>query len=173
MFHVERSLQKRSMKGTIVILFLFFVIYGCGISRVTTVISDYILIPSNGKNVIGRENLTAFLFENNLKNLSIEQFLLDKFKFDNYQTREFWVTIDGTQFYIMVYDKSETEKYFDLSVFSLKNVEPDTVRIEGQSQFIAISVINAYNEDCLADDSLYQNVVVNYLKKLKDEYYNY
>lgn len=173
MFHVEQKIQKHTLKETILLLFLFFVVYSCGSTRETIQISDYVLMTSNGKNILGKENLTAFIFENNLKNLSIEDFIYQKYKLSSYQTREFWINIDGNKYFIMIYDKNETEKYLDLSNFSLKNLEPDTVRRNEQSKFIAISVINAYNEDCLADDSLYQNTIINYLKKLKDEYYNF
>ena len=53
------------------------------------------------------------------------------------------------------------------------NLEPEGTSTYGdQRKFIAISMINDRNEDCLAENSLFKNMAVNYLKKLKEEYYN-
>ncbi|WP_309642501.1 hypothetical protein [Flavobacterium sp.] len=142
-------------------------------SRKPTIqIPDYILVP-NGKEVIGnKEGLTAFIFENNTKNLPIEKFLSMKFKSDNYFATEYWVVIDKIKYKMIVYDNSDFEKYFNSANYSVINLEPQNDQSDQQRKFIAISMINSNNEDCLKDDSLFQNITVNYLKKLKDEYYN-
>jgi hypothetical protein len=152
-------------------IFIFFILTGCGISKVTTQIPDYILQP-NGKEIIGNKGLTAFIFENNPTIIPIEQYLSAKFKTDNYTAKEFWVVIDKNKYKLIVYDYDEFEKYFGSSNYSAINEFPDIVKKGDQRKFIAISMINFYNDDCLAEGSLYQNIAVNYLKKLKDEYYN-
>ena len=171
MFHVERTLAKPIFKGITVSLFLFVFLNGCVGARQTVQITDYVLVP-NGKEIIGNKSITAFIFENNLKKLPIEQFLSSKFKTDNYQQNEFWITIDKEKYKIMIYDKSDYEKYFINSNFAVINEEPENAKSIDQRKFIAISMINSSNEDCLADSSLYQNIAVNYLKNLKDEFYN-
>lgn len=171
MFHVERTLVSLKNKGIVVILFLFLIFSSCIAARQTIQIPDYILVP-NGKEVIGNQNLTAFIFENNLKKMPIEQYLSAKFKTDNYLEKEFWITIDRDKYKIIIYDYAEFEKYFESANYSVKNEEPENAKSEEKRKFIAISMINSRNEDCLSDKSLFQNIAVKYLKNLKDEYYN-
>lgn len=171
MFHVERTLASHKYKGIIVILFLFVFLNSCVGTRPSIQITDYVLVP-NGKEIIGNNNLTAFIFENNVKKLPMEQFLCAKFKTDNYIQNEFWITIDKEKYKIIIYDKADFEKYFINSNFAVVNQEPDNARSYDQRKFIAISMINSNNEDCLADNSLFQNIAVTYLKNLKDEFYN-
>ena len=56
--------------------------------------------------------------------------------------------------------------------FAVMNFEPGNAKSNDQRTFIAISMINSNNEDCLNDHSLYQNIAVNYLQHLKEEFYN-
>jgi len=163
MFHVERTLVKPINKGIITILFLCLLFCSCSISRQTVQINDYVLL-SNGKEIIGNTNLTAFVFENNLRKLQIEQFLSEKYKTDNYLQNEFWITINGEKFKIIIYDKAEFEKYFINYNFSVTSEEPDNAKLADLRKFIAISMINSNNEDCLKDGSLYQNIAISYLK---------
>ena len=169
MFHVKLIVLSAVNKG--ITLFLLFVFLGCGIARVTPQIPDYLLVP-NGKELIGTQPLNAFVFENNPTKIPIEQFLSDKFKTDNYSQKEYWVTVDKDKYKIIVYDYSEFEKYFGSANYAVMNEYPDNAKKGDLRKFIAISVINSYNEDCLSDRSLFQNTTVKYLKKLKDEYYN-
>jgi len=171
MFHVERTLSALSIKGITVLMLLFFICIGCGGIKQNIQITDYILVP-NGKEIMGNDGLTAFVFENNRKKLPIEQFLSEKFQTDNYSENEFWVTIDKEKYKLLVYDHAEFEKYFNSSNYAVINLEPENSRTEDIREFIAISMVNSYNEDCLADTSLFQNIAVKYLKNLKDEYYN-
>lgn len=171
MFHVERTLAKLMNKGIIGLLMVFIICSGCIGVRQTYQITDYVLVP-NGKDVIGNKSLTAFIFENNLKKLPIEQYLSAKFKGDNYQQSEFWITIEKDKYKIIIYDYSDFEKYFGSANYSAKNLEPDNARTEEKRKFIAVSMINSYNEDCLSDRSIFQNIAVKYLRNLKDEYYN-
>ena len=143
----------------------------CNVSRQTIQIPDYILVP-NGKEVLGNNGLNAFVFENNTKNLTIEKFLSMKFKGENYYATEFWITIDNNKYKLLLYNNDEFEKYFNSANYAVINLQPENSQNGEQRKFIAFSVINTNNEDCLSDSSLFQNIVVSYLKKLKDEYYN-
>jgi len=171
MFHVKLKLLMPAIKGITGMLFLFFVLIGCAGAQHSMQIPDYVLVP-NGKENIGSKNLTAFLFENDMRNLPIEQFLALKFKTNNFYEKEIWVTIDKQKFKLIVYDYNEFEKYFVSTNYAPMNVEPENSKSGDQRKFIAISMISSYNEDCLAEGSLLQNFAVKYLKNLKDEYLN-
>ena len=164
MFHVEPW-----SKSWLILVIVPFLFYSCGPSRSTMQISDYILQP-NGKEIVGNKGLSAFIFENKRTKISLEQFLSTKFKTDNYGEHEFWVTIQKDKYKIIIYDEDEFEKYFNSANYTVMNVVSDDSKQGDHPKFIAISMINAYNEDCLANDSLFQSVAVNYFKKLKDEY---
>ena len=170
MFHVERFKQNAAIRGITAVL-LSIVMSSCNVSRQVIQIPDYILIP-NGKEIVGAKDLTAFVFENNQTKLPIEQFLSQKFKTDNYMQNEYWVTIDKDKYKIIIYDNTEFEKYFNSANYAVINQVPDIDKKGDSRKFIAISMINAYNEDCLKDGSLFQYTAVKYLKNLKEEFYN-
>lgn len=172
MFHVKRLTRNRMVKGITVLLFLFFIGSGCIGARATIQIPDYVLVP-NGKENLGGENLTAFVFENNIKNtIQIEEFIANKYNTANYAEDELWVTIEKDKYKIIVYDNADFEKYINSANYSPINEEPKNDKYYSNRKFIAISMINYYNEDCLSDKSLFQNVAVHFLKSLKDEYVN-
>jgi hypothetical protein len=164
-------MQSLTRKGLTVLLMLFFMTSSCVSSRQTIQIPDYLLV-TNGKELVGTKELTAFVFENNLTALPIEQFLSAKFKSDNYSQKEYWITIEKDKYKIIIYDYAEFEKYFISSNYSVINALPENAKNGDQRKFIAISMIDAYNDDCLADNSIFQNIAVKYLKQLKDEFYN-
>lgn len=171
MFHVERQNKTLMNKGLSAFFFFLMMSSSCNVSRQTIQIPDYILVP-NGKAILGNKSLNAFIFENNTKNLTIEKFLSMKFKGENYYTNEYWITIEKNKYKLIIYNNDEFEKYFNSANYAVINLEPENAQNGEQRKFIAFSVINANNEDCLADGCLFQNMVVSYLKKLKDEYYN-
>jgi len=170
MFHVKPCLKTLIVKG----FFLFFLtslVSSCNAPRQAVDVSDYVL-RANGKSILGHQSLTAFIFENNPKKMPFQQFLADKYDIGSYTDVEYWITIDGKRFKVMLYDNAELEKYFDTSDFIAANVQPDANVVGSKVKFLALSVISEFNEDCLADGSLYQNMIIEYLKNLKKEYYN-
>ncbi len=171
MFHVERNSKSTMNKGKILAFLFFFIVCSCGTMKPNVQITDYILVP-NGKEIIENKGLTAFIFENNKRHIPIEQYLSAKFNTNNFNQNEFWISIDSQKYKLIIYDYTEFEKFFNSSNYAVLNLEPENVQIQDTRDFIAISMINSYNEDCLAEGSLYQNMAVKYLKKLKDEYYN-
>ncbi len=171
MFHVKPTSKTRIFKGIAALLFLFFVLQSCVGARATVQIPDYIIVP-DGKENLGGKTLNAFIFENNVKaNLQFEQFLAVKYKSANYFEREIWVTINGDKYKLIVYDNSDFEKYFNSQNYSPINEEARNERYS-QRKFIAVSMISSRNEDCLAEGSLLQNISINYLRDLKNEYIN-
>lgn len=171
MFHVEPSTLRYQLKRLIGIGLLLVALNSCVVARQTVQIADYILEP-NGKEVLGNKGLTGFIFENNMTKTPIEQYLSAKLNADNYFQKEYWITIEKEKYKIIIYDNAEFEKYFNSNNFAVKNEQPENAKNGDSRKFIAISMINTYNEDCLAQNSLFRNIAVNYLKKLKDEYYN-
>lgn len=169
MFHVERTLLKLMYKEKLSIFLMLFVLLGCGITKQKFIIEDYTIVP-NAKEILGNKGLNAFVFENNKKILPFQHFLTNKFKLDSYQQKEFWVTIDREKYKIILYDNDELEKYINTSDFTIANQNPDVVNIGSPVDFIALSMINSRNEDCLSEESLYENIAVKYLKQLKDEF---
>lgn len=168
-FHVERLYKALVNKGFFLLL-LVSLLTGCAAPRPTVAIDDYTLLRG-GKKVLGREDgLTAFFFENNKRKIPFAQFLANKYKLDNFVDVEYWVTVEGHRMKVMLYDNADVEKYFDTSAFMVTSVEPESTIVGSRNDFLAVSVISSYNEDCLADGSLYQNITINYLKQLKQEY---
>jgi hypothetical protein len=153
----------------IVICFLLLIFISCGISRQRIEIPDCLIVP-NGKEIVGNKNLNAFVFENNLKNIPFQQYITTRFKSNNYLEKEIWITIEKDKFKLIFYDNDEFEKYIGTSNYTALNQETEANKTGNNAKFIAISMINAQNEDCLIEDSLYQNIAISYLKKLKDDY---
>ena len=171
MFHVKPIAKTLILKGFFEFLIISMLFTGCGTPRQFVDVSDYVLVP-NGKPVLGNDGLTAFIFENNPRKIPFQQFLAEKYNIGNYNNIEYWVTIEGTRFKVMLYEDSELQKYFDTTNFIASNVDNDVNVVGSTVKFIALSVITEYNEDCLSGGSLYQNMVIEYLINLKKEYYN-
>ncbi len=152
--------------------FLIFIIFfiNCGIHKPKYIIEDYVLVP-NAKEILGNKGLTAFVFENNKRILTFQQFLINRFNLETFNQREIPFTINEERFILHVYDSDETAKYINTFDFILKEQIPDASKMGNQSDFIVLSVVNDKNEDCLNDNSLYQNIVIKYLKNLKEEYF--
>lgn len=169
MFHVERMTKNTIIKGIIPFFLIIFILQSCVGAKAGYQIDDY-YVSENGKEILGTKPLNAFIFENNLKNLPFEQFLAVKYKLDNYLTRDFWITIDNNRYKLLVYDYLEFDKYFGTANFAVVNQENIANIVGGQPKFIAISMINESNEDCLSSKSIFQNLAINYLRDLKNEY---
>ena len=170
MFHVEPILKIFYYKKFLVIM-IAVLATACIKPQHTVEIQDYTLL-ANGKPILGNEGLTAFIFENNPRKIPFQQFLADKYAVGSYNDVNYEVTVDNHRLKVFLYENAEVEKYFNTSQFMNTMNETD-VNIKGSNaKFIALSVVNESNEDCLADGSLYQQVAIAYLKSLKDEYYN-
>ncbi|WP_129582991.1 hypothetical protein [Flavobacterium cyanobacteriorum] len=169
---MKRYIKILAVKGFLLFFIAMSLPMGCITPRHTVEIKEYVLLP-NGKKVLGNEKgLTAFVFENKQSKIPFSQYAALKYGLGKYTEVEYWVTIEGQKFKIMIYDNDELQKYFDTSVFMVTEVETE-VNIRGsKANFIGISVIDAANEDCLAEGSLYQNIIITYLRQLKNEYYN-
>ncbi|RYJ43952.1 hypothetical protein [Flavobacterium beibuense] len=171
MFHVERYNKTLFYKGFFLFL-LSTVILSCSAPRYAVDVSDYVLLE-DGKHVMGTEKgLTAFLFQNQPTKITFNQFLVEKYDLGKFTEIEYWTTVEGTKFKMMLYTQDELNKYFDTTDFIASNRVPENAVVGSQVKFLAISVINEFNEDCLADDSLFKNTVIKYLKDLKDQYNN-
>ncbi|WP_026977287.1 hypothetical protein [Flavobacterium tegetincola] len=155
----------------VVILILILITVGCGIQKPKYFIEDYVLVP-NGKEILGYDGLTAFVFENNKKSIPFQQFLAIQYKLQTLNEREIPFVLNDKNFILHVYDSDETLKYINTFDFALKNQIPDLSKMGNQEDFIVLSVTNDTNEDCLSDNSLYQNITIKYLQILKEEYFS-
>ena len=171
MFHVKPYKETLAIKGFFLLFVLNMFLLSCSTPRQLVDVSDYVLVP-NGKPILGNDGLTAFIFENNPRKMPFQQFVANKYDIGKYVDIEHWVTIEGKRFKLIVYESADVDKYFDTSNFVAANVEPEVNIVGSKAKFIAVSVINEFNEDCLANSSLYQNMIINYLRNLKKEYYN-
>ena len=169
-FHVKPSLKTLYIRGFFVFLMLAFSV-SCVTPLHTVEIEDYVLLE-NGKEILGREKgLTAFVFENDQRKVPFRQFIFDKYKLGSTQDIAFYTMLDGKRFKVLVYENSEIDKCFDMSQFMVTNFET-VANKRSSANFIAMSVTDDYNEDCLDEQSLYRNIVIKYLRELKIEYYN-
>jgi hypothetical protein len=169
---VEQKIKTIFMKG----FFVFFIGFGfasCVTPRHTVEVGDYLLLD-NGKEILGKEKgLTCFFFENNQRKQPIQQFLTYKYNVGSTENISYDIILEKTKFKVFLYTNDELVKYYDLSQFMVSNVETEVNRLGSTANFIGMSVIDEYNNDCLADGSLYQSIVLKYLKELKFEYNNY
>jgi len=171
MFHVERLFKTLYSKGFLVFI-MGMLLVSCITPRHTVEIQDYILLE-NGKEVLGKDKgLTAFIFENNPRKIAFSQFAANKYGVGSYTDVNYEVTIGGDKFRVFVYENAELEKYFDVSQFMVTKAETDSNINGSTARFIALSMINSQNEDCLTEHSLYKNIAITYLKNLKDEFNN-
>jgi len=172
MFHVEPILKTLFNKGFLVFIMVAALSTSCIKPQHTIEIQDYTLL-ANGKPILGnREGLTAFIFENNPRQIPFQQYLADKYGVGSYNDVSYDVTIDGQRFKVYLYENAEMEKYFYMSQFMVTMNETDSNIKGSNAKFIALSIVNSANEDCLANGSLYQQIAIAYLKSLKDEFYN-
>lgn len=170
MFHVERTIKNVIIKGLAMICFPFFV-FSCIPVKTNPKIAEYhILNPIPNKlNEKSREGI--FIFENKRMSGSFQSFLVQKLNPTNKkENRDFLVAIQGTKFIISVLDQREMETYIDLTDVFIKSPKPGLVKTGDEKSYVAITVKTPNGEDCLKNNSLYQNIVINYLKELKQEY---
>src|SRR5690606_4225825 len=104
--------------------------------------------------------------------ISFNQYLLEKYHLPKLYDIEYDVVIENTRFKVMLYNQDEIDKYFDTTDYIASNVVPDDAVVGSHVRFLAISVTNDYGDDCLAENSLYKNIILKYLKDLKEEYYS-
>lgn len=169
MFHVERIIQHRIIKGIFSILLMTFAFTSCFRIDKNPDISDYHILNSEVSNNINKQKAAVFMFENKKMKNSFQYFLGEKLNMPN-ENRNFPVKIQNQKFVISVLDQIETEKLITLEDFIFKRPERAIVKNGEQKMYIAISVTDAIGNDCLKNNSIYQNLVLNYLKELKLEY---
>ncbi|MFP9112758.1 hypothetical protein ACLI1A_02380 [Flavobacterium sp. RHBU_3] len=171
---MERSNKIKGLffKQALLVFMAAMLLTSCGTTRHSVEIDDYVLMEG-GKKVLGKEEgLTAFVFENNPRKIPFVQFVADKYEVGKYVDVSYWVNVEGHRLKVLVYDYDELQKYFDMGQFMVTKQENDVNVVGSKEHFIGLSVINNANEDCLQPNSLFHQVAINYLTKLKEEYNN-
>src|SRR5690606_13779887 len=97
MFHVKLPSRGLAMKGLAGYLLVLCITGSCVGSRPAMQIDDYVL-ADNGLEHFAHKPLHAFIFENNLRNQSIERFLNEKYRTQTYADSEFWISINQQKF---------------------------------------------------------------------------
>lgn len=170
MFHVKLDIKTHSIKGLAMICIPFFV-FSCISVKTNPVIADYHILNSTPNKLNEKNKDGVFIFENHRLSGSFQSFLVQKLNPTNKnENRDFQVLLENTKFIISVLDQRETEMYIDLSdVFRLP-AKPGLLKSGDEKSYVAITVKTPTGEDCLKNNSLYQNIVLKYLKNLKQEY---
>lgn len=169
MFHVERFAKTCSIKGIVSFLLIIFVLNSCIPVKKIPDIPDYHILNSVVEKDVNKDKPAIFMFENNRMQRSFQTFLGYKLNQPN-EHRDFKVKIQGQEFVISVLDKIEMEKWVTLEDFILKRPGKQIVKDGEQKNYVAISVTDKIGTDCLKNNSIFQNLVLNYLKELKLEY---
>jgi hypothetical protein len=170
MFHVER-LQSKIFLARMFLILLFAQVCGsCGINKQRIEIQDYIVLQ-NGMPVEKSKPLNAFVFENNLNNLPIQDFLAKNYKTKSLLNTKINIMIDQSSLTLLIYDFDDFERYFGSSNFVAGNRENNANKSGNINKFIAFSVISDNNDDCLNQQNLMYQKTITYLKNLKSKYF--
>lgn len=169
MFHVERMIQHRIIKGIFSVLLIIFVFNSCFSVKKNPEIPDYHILNSEVSKDINKPKLAIFMFENKRSKNSFQNFLGLKLNMRN-ENRNFPVNIQNQKFLISVLDQIETEKIITFEDFIFRKPDKVIMKNGDQKMYVAISVTDKIGNDCLKNNSIYQNLVLNYLKELKLEY---
>lgn len=170
MFHVERKIKNLIIKGLAMICIPIF-IFSCIPVKTNQTIADYHILNPLPNKLNEKSRDGVFIFENHHMSGSFQSFLVEKLNPTNKkENRDFNATIEGTKFIISVLDQREMETYIDLTDVFIKSAKPGLVKTGDEKSYVAITVKTPNGEDCLKNNSLYQNIVLKYLKSLKQEY---
>lgn len=169
LFHVERIIKTRTFIGLIGLIGCLTLGISCASMRDRDTIPDYI-IREGGMSVTGSGALHAFIFEDVRQDATFQGYLVAKFRQNDLRERMFPVNVSGQSFKILYYDHTEFEKFFRSSDY----IPTVTITAEQENQnkprFIAVSMIDDANQDCLSETSVWYATATEYLKKLKDDY---
>lgn len=169
MFHVKRIGQNRIVKRIFPVLLMIFVFNSCFPVKSNPEIADYHILNSVDSKELKKNKPAIFMFENKRMQRSFQTFLGYKLNQKN-ENRDFKVKIQSQDFVISVLDQIEVEKFITLEDFVLKRPGRNIVKDGEQKNYVAITVTDKIGNDCLKNNSIYQNLVLNYLKELKLEY---
>lgn len=166
MFHVERIARRLIFRAIVVGCLL---LSSCATMRNRDTIPDYV-IREGGKTVVGSGALNAFIFEDIRQDVYFQDFLIYRFRKNNLAEKTFEVDLSGQRFKILLYDTAEFEKYFRSSDYIPTVTVTAGEQNSGKSRFVALSMVDESNQDCLSEKSLWFATATEYLKKLKDDY---
>ena len=164
MFHVEHRFPKHVLTICFVICQL-----SCGISKPKIEIQDFAIL-SDGMVVGKNKSVNAFVFENNLQNKPFQDFLVMHFKTTSLSNRIISFKINQIPLKMLLYDQDDFERFFGVNNFVAQNQENITNKLGNINKFVAISVVTEDNQDCLDQNNLLQQTVIDYLQNLKKLY---
>lgn len=168
MFHVEPNAATLAIKRISMIFLMVFVFISCIKINKNTEIADYQILNPQPNSITKKPKTAAFIFENEKNVRSFQDFLASKY--NTRENRDFPITIQDQKFTLSVLDKSEIELYITAEDLILRYREPVIVKTGERQNYVAIQVTDKFGADCLKNDSIFHNLVVNYLKELKIEF---
>jgi hypothetical protein len=160
------------MKKLAVLVLTFVITCSCITVRNAPVIEDYAV--KDGKEFQKRNfsDKTVFVFENDLKMIDFRSFLAEKFEITSFKdTKRITVIIDDIPFDLYVFTPTKSSKRINFVDAIISKNANDISVDETKYDYVGISVSTIGDEDCLSESSIYQNLVLNYLIDLKDEYF--
>lgn len=167
---------KFKMKKSILLLLVSVLFFNnCVSIKTANPIESYRLInpKSNAKSEV--EGLTKYVFENSKEAIDFKLYLEDIYRErSSFDSRNFWITENDVEMNVQVLINSETSKHVDLlSPFLFKDRDEALVK-EGQKRnYVGIMITDKNGKDCLANDSFYKYIALDYLESIRKEYNSY
>lgn len=173
------------MKKVVTLALGLFVLNSCIPVRIAPSISDYKL--TKGKRFKkGLPKKTLFIFEDPKAAGEFYNYINTKYNLEDYYVDvEVPFSVDGKSYFFSFYEVDKKSKaisllplIFDIGAnaalgnedFETYTATEDTSIIRADSWYIGIEVFNATEKDCLHEDSVSREVVLPYLRALKEEY---
>ena len=168
------------MKRTLLAIFVLFFLNSCIPIRIAPNIKDYKL--TKGKRFKrGLPKKTVFVFEDPKDANEFYSYINTKFQLkDYYVDVEVPFYIDYRAFYFSFYEVEISTKTINLSPLALdvalnQATDMDPVFDEAHTSrignwYIAMEVFSDTEKDCLSENSISREIVLAYLRELKNEY---
>lgn len=165
------------MKKILPFLLVCFFYYSCIPLKIAPKIQDYRITAGN-KFEKGLSDRSMFLFQDTKEAGEFYTFVNTKFQLNDtnvYDDVPF--SIDGQQYFFAFYEVQIQDKMLNLFPALLFALDPEGEDymdgdeiIRRENWYLAIEVYSDIEKDCLADNSLSREIVLQYLRSLKKEY---
>ncbi|MDF0706898.1 MAG: hypothetical protein VX772_01575 [Bacteroidota bacterium] len=168
------------MKQILPILFMAIFLGSCIPLRIAPTIKDYKL--TQGKRFKkGLPKKSVFVFEDPKEANEFYEYINTKFQLNDYYVDvQVPFTVEDEFFYFSFYEVEIPTKTINLIPMVLdvalnKSADMDPILEEAYSSrignwYIAIEVFNDIDKDCLSENSVSREMVLSYLRELKNEY---
>ena len=170
------------MKKSLIALFALFLIQSCIPLRVAPQIEHY-KVSKGKKFKKGLPQREMFIFEDPKQAGEFYGYVNTKFKLDDIEVQDdVPFKLEGTQYFFSFYEVEIPDKHLNLFPAILNKATNELLQSEDEEYFtggdierqenwyIAIEVYNDVEKDCLSTEALSRELVLNYLRGLREEY---